>query len=87
MLLDTTVQHPHYHLSESLFDPGGAENLCDRPTFVFDSEERTQKYSEQYALNKFGAFWMDYLFTMEGVDVDTADKPSENNFGNIQSEP
>jgi len=75
--LDTVTPHPHYHLSQSLFDPGGPENQGEHPKFVFDPEEHMQLYTEQYALKKYGAFWLDYLFTMEDTEDERKDKQSK----------
>ena len=52
-------------MTASLFDPGGAENQGERPSFIFDEEKHLQHFTETFSLIKFGSFWMDYLFTME----------------------
>lgn len=56
------------YMTGSLFDPGGAENQNERQSFIFDEEKHLAKFTETYSLVKFGAFWMDYLFTMEEKD-------------------
>ncbi|ELT92184.1 hypothetical protein CAPTEDRAFT_228271 [Capitella teleta] len=54
--------------TDSLFDPGGAENSGERAELNFDTEKHQQMYTETYGLKKYGAFWMDYLYTMERGD-------------------
>ena len=56
------------YMTGSLFDPGGAENQNERPTYIFAEDKHLQQYTETYSLVKFGAFWMDYLFTMDEQD-------------------
>ena len=32
--------------------------------FVFDENWHKETFTEMYGMDKFGAFWMDYLYTM-----------------------
>ena len=64
------------YMRDSLFDEAGPENQGERAEFVFDVERRGQIYSEAAALERFGAFWMDYIYTME--------EPEETAQGEIQ---
>ena len=52
-------------MTGSLFDPGGAENQNERPTYIFEEDKHVQRYTETFSLVKYGCFWMDYLYTME----------------------
>lgn len=51
--------------TNSLFDPGGAENAGEKAEYIFDQEKHAQLYTETYGLHKYGALWMDYLYVME----------------------
>ncbi len=53
--------------SGSLFDSGGAENQSEKPQYVLDQQKYMERYTESYALQKFGAMWMDYLYTSEAI--------------------
>ncbi|CAH1773157.1 unnamed protein product [Owenia fusiformis] len=59
---------PVNYLSNSLFDPNGAENQMTKHDYIFDTEKHLEKYTEHFALQRFGAFWLDYLYTMEQVE-------------------
>ncbi|XP_070535266.1 intermembrane lipid transfer protein VPS13B-like [Ptychodera flava] len=63
------------YTSGSLFDGESPENNKKRTQFIFDVEEHQMKYSETLALQRFGAFWLDYLYTME-VREDEGSKSS-----------
>ena len=52
-------------LSGSLFDPNSPENNSSLSSYIFDEEIYQKTYSESYALDRFGFFWMSYMFTME----------------------
>jgi hypothetical protein len=67
-------------MTDSLFDPGGPENAGERAEFIFDPENHQQIFTETYGLKKYGALWMDYLYTMEKSDNRAGNKTR---FGNI----
>ncbi|XP_041362052.1 vacuolar protein sorting-associated protein 13B-like [Gigantopelta aegis] len=52
-------------LSQSLFDPNSPENLGDVREFPLDEERHLATYTEQYGLQRYGAFWMDYNYVMQ----------------------
>ena len=57
--------------SNSLFDPGGPENQCMMADpLIFDREKHIEVHSETYALQKFGAFYFDYLYTAEEEETE-----------------
>lgn len=62
------AEKPLNYLSESLFDPGGAENKLEQPHFITDEQRHLEVYSETYALQRFGTFFVDYLYTMDNPD-------------------
>ena len=67
--------------SNSLFDPGGPENRCVPPEpLILDREKHIDTYSETYAIQKFGAFYFDYLYTAE--ETEAADNSAAQ--GNIE---
>jgi len=51
----------------SLFDDDSAENKGTPTIYIFDEMKHAETYNESYALNRYGAFWMDYMFTAEEV--------------------
>ena len=59
----------------SLFDEASLENQENQSEFIFDADRHVETYTEEFALQKYGAFWMDYLFTMDipedeaGIDL------------------
>nr|XP_002741992.1 PREDICTED: vacuolar protein sorting-associated protein 13B-like [Saccoglossus kowalevskii] len=56
------------YITGSLFDGESPENNAERTMFIFDLEQHQMKYSESWALQRFGAFWLDYIFTMDVKD-------------------
>ena len=54
----------------SLFDVASAENRGSPTIYVFDEFKHADIFTESYALSRFGAFWLDYLFTMKQLDTD-----------------
>ncbi|KAK3772280.1 hypothetical protein RRG08_039097 [Elysia crispata] len=53
------------YLSNSLFDDMSWENRGQRTQHIVDGDQHRQVFTEQYALQRFGAFWLDQLYTME----------------------
>lgn len=53
-----------YYTRGSLFD-----SYCgtrgEKHQFVLNIEEHMQKYTESYGLQRFGAFWFDYISTLD----------------------
>lgn len=47
----------------SLFDNESAENKGTPTIYIFDELKHADVYSESYALGRYGAFWLDYMFT------------------------
>lgn len=47
----------------SLFDTESAENKGTPTIYIFDELKHAEVYSESYALDRYGAFWLDYMFT------------------------
>ncbi|XP_033123358.1 vacuolar protein sorting-associated protein 13B-like [Anneissia japonica] len=61
---DYEAKLPNYKYN-SLFDPMSAENNSSRTLYILDTEHHNQKYTENWAQTRWGAFWIDYLYTME----------------------
>jgi len=59
------TEKPFNYISGSLFDPGGAENKLEQPHFITDEQRHREVYSEHYVLQRFGTFFLDYLYTMD----------------------
>ncbi|KAI8506006.1 Vacuolar protein sorting-associated protein 13B [Branchiostoma belcheri] len=57
-----------HFFSLSLFDERSPENNRVPPDFVLDVEMHQRLYNETAMLQRYGAFWMDYLYTMEIED-------------------
>lgn len=58
------------YISGSLFDDNSPEN-CGKPTvYNFDSLNHANVYTEAYVSDRYGAFWLDYLFTASGAITD-----------------
>ncbi|KAK3589215.1 hypothetical protein CHS0354_020076 [Potamilus streckersoni] len=53
------------YLSQSLFDVNAPDNLGIPVDYILNADQHLQVYSEQFASQKFGFFFMDYLYTME----------------------
>ncbi|GFO46200.1 vacuolar protein sorting-associated protein 13b [Plakobranchus ocellatus] len=53
------------YLSNSLFDDMSWENRGQRSEHIVDGDQHRQVFTEQYALQRFGAFWLDQLYTMD----------------------
>ncbi|XP_048244061.1 vacuolar protein sorting-associated protein 13B-like isoform X2 [Haliotis rufescens] len=56
------------YISQSLFDPKSAENQGQAAEFVSDGEKHMERFTEQFGLQKYGAFWFDYLYFMTDME-------------------
>jgi hypothetical protein len=54
----------------SLFDSGGAENQAEKPHYVCEQQNYMERFTEGYALQKFGAMFLDYVYTAESQTLD-----------------
>ncbi|XP_035483199.2 vacuolar protein sorting-associated protein 13B-like isoform X12 [Scophthalmus maximus] len=53
------------YLTNSLFDYRSPENNGVRAEFILDTANHKETYTEIAGMQRFGAFYMDYLYTME----------------------
>ncbi|XP_067217864.1 intermembrane lipid transfer protein VPS13B-like isoform X4 [Chanodichthys erythropterus] len=53
------------YLTNSLFDYRSPENNGVRAEFILDGNLHRETYTEHVGLQRYGAFYMDYLYTME----------------------
>ncbi|KAJ8290952.1 hypothetical protein GJAV_G00019590 [Gymnothorax javanicus] len=53
------------YLTNSLFDYRSPENNGVRAEFILDATHHKETYTEMAGMQRFGAFYMDYLYTME----------------------
>ncbi|XP_067305536.1 intermembrane lipid transfer protein VPS13B [Pseudorasbora parva] len=53
------------YLTNSLFDYRSPENNGVRAEFILDGNLHRETFTEQAGLQRYGAFYMDYLYTME----------------------
>nr|XP_046256632.1 vacuolar protein sorting-associated protein 13B-like isoform X4 [Scatophagus argus] len=53
------------YLTNSLFDYRSPENNGVRAEFILDAANHKEAYTEIAGMQRFGAFYMDYLYTME----------------------
>ncbi|KAM9851512.1 intermembrane lipid transfer protein VPS13B [Aulostomus maculatus] len=53
------------YLTNSLFDYRSPENNGVRAEFILDATTHKETYTEIAGMQRFGAFYMDYLYTME----------------------
>ncbi|XP_053516810.1 intermembrane lipid transfer protein VPS13B isoform X5 [Artibeus jamaicensis] len=53
------------YLTNSLFDYRSPENNGTRAEFILDAAHHKETYTEIAGMQRFGAFYMDYLYTME----------------------
>ncbi|XP_039661566.1 vacuolar protein sorting-associated protein 13B isoform X3 [Perca fluviatilis] len=53
------------YLTNSLFDYRSPENNGVRAEFILDTTNHKETYTEIAGMQRFGAFYMDYLYTME----------------------
>ncbi|ELK32869.1 Vacuolar protein sorting-associated protein 13B [Myotis davidii] len=53
------------YLTNSLFDYRSPENNGTRAEFILDATHHKETYTEVAGMQRFGAFYMDYLYTME----------------------
>ncbi|CAH1247692.1 VPS13B [Branchiostoma lanceolatum] len=66
-----------HFFSLSLFDERSPENNRVPPDFVLDVEMHQRLYNETAMLQRYGAFWMDYLYTMEIEDRNVSESGSD----------
>ncbi|XP_063307280.1 intermembrane lipid transfer protein VPS13B isoform X1 [Pelobates fuscus] len=55
------------YLTNSLFDYRSPENNGIRAEFILDSTHHKETYTDMAGMQRFGAFYMDYLYTMEST--------------------
>ncbi|XP_044304097.1 vacuolar protein sorting-associated protein 13B-like, partial [Varanus komodoensis] len=55
------------YLTNSLFDYRSPENNGVRAEFILDATAHKEMYTEITGMQRFGAFYMDYLYTMEST--------------------
>ncbi|XP_026561693.1 vacuolar protein sorting-associated protein 13B isoform X1 [Pseudonaja textilis] len=55
------------YLTNSLFDYRSPENNGVRAEFILDAAAHKEMYTEITGMQRFGAFYMDYLYTMEST--------------------
>uniref|UniRef100_A0A8C2Y556 Vacuolar protein sorting 13 homolog B n=1 Tax=Coturnix japonica TaxID=93934 RepID=A0A8C2Y556_COTJA len=78
------------YLTNSLFDYRSPENNSIRAEFILDAAHHKETYTEIAGMQRFGAFYMDYLYTMEStsgkVSGNQQDPSSVKNeeLGNVQ---
>ncbi|NWY01214.1 VP13B protein, partial [Nothoprocta ornata] len=78
------------YLTNSLFDYRSPENNSIRAEFILDAAHHKETYTEIAGMQRFGAFYMDYLYTMEStggkVPGNQQDLPSvkSEDFGHVQ---
>ncbi|XP_063958387.1 intermembrane lipid transfer protein VPS13B-like [Lytechinus pictus] len=53
------------YLSLTLFDGDSPENNRQKTIYILDAEHHQSVYTEKISMKKYGAFWMDYLYTYE----------------------
>uniref|UniRef100_A0A2K6GSC9 Vacuolar protein sorting 13 homolog B n=1 Tax=Propithecus coquereli TaxID=379532 RepID=A0A2K6GSC9_PROCO len=55
------------YLTNSLFDYRSPENNGTRAEFILDAAHHKETYTEIAGMQRFGAFYMDYLYTVENT--------------------
>jgi len=55
------------YISGSLFDDSSPENCGSSTIYCFDSLNHANIFTEVYVCDRYGAFWLDYLFTATGA--------------------
>ncbi|XP_036731897.2 intermembrane lipid transfer protein VPS13B isoform X2 [Manis pentadactyla] len=55
------------YLTNSLFDYRSPENNGTRAEFILDAAHHKETYTEMAGIQRFGAFYMDYLYTLENT--------------------
>ncbi|KAM5281502.1 intermembrane lipid transfer protein VPS13B isoform 3-T3 [Ctenodactylus gundi] len=56
------------YLTHSLFDYRSPENNGTRAEFILDAAHHKETYTEMAGIQRFGAFYMDYLYTVENTN-------------------
>ena len=79
--LVSSDHNPDGFKTNSLFDPGGAENQSEKPLYTFDHTAHLGLFTESYALQRHGALWLDYIYTMEEPPEATRSTGSERSAG------
>ncbi|KAH0617534.1 hypothetical protein JD844_015888, partial [Phrynosoma platyrhinos] len=78
------------YLTNSLFDYRSPENNGVRAEFILDGAAHKEMYTEIMGMQRFGAFYMDYLYTMDSTSGKVSGNQSDvtsvktEDFGNIQ---
>ncbi|XP_039544806.1 vacuolar protein sorting-associated protein 13B-like isoform X5 [Pimephales promelas] len=62
---DTLSAKGMTYLTNSLFDYRSPENNGVRAEFILDGKLHRETFTEEAGLQRYGAFYMDYLYTME----------------------
>ncbi|KAL4227239.1 Vacuolar protein sorting-associated protein 13B [Mactra antiquata] len=73
------------YICQSLFDAQSSENLGVPITKILDFDEHRQIYTEQYGLQKYGVFWMDYLYGMAKQDDKDRNTSSKSSVSSVDS--
>lgn len=74
---------PSGFLRGSLFDAGSNSSM-ELSELVFEAKSFLEKHSEEHSLKRFGAFFFDYLYTMEiGIDQNTDDIEEASAIGDV----
>ncbi|XP_074538884.1 intermembrane lipid transfer protein VPS13B isoform X2 [Halichoeres trimaculatus] len=61
------------YLTNSLFDYRSPENNGVRAEFILDAAAHKETYTETAGIQRFGAFYLDYLYTMENSSKGSLD--------------
>ncbi|XP_021242342.1 vacuolar protein sorting-associated protein 13B isoform X5 [Numida meleagris] len=77
------------YLTNSLFDYRSPENNSIRAEFILDAAHHKETYTEIAGMQRFGAFYMDYLYTMESTSGKVSGNQQDpsvksEDFGNVQ---
>lgn len=60
-----TMERGFTYLTGSLFDLTSMENSDKQPELITDSDKHMETFTESYGIQRYGAFWLDYLYTMD----------------------
>ena len=72
-----------------MFDEVSPENSGCPTIYIFDEVKHADVYSESYALERYGAFWMDFMFTAKGIENNSEGRYliTKSNLENIGNSP
>ena len=56
------------YITQSLFDSHSAENLGIPAERILDWDRHLEVYTEQHGMEKYGIFWLDYLYVAANND-------------------